>query len=260
MLVVIIFLCGTIKKGWIEAPRGVVMRSKKVVCIIPARGGSKGIPRKNILLFCGKPLLAWSILQAKVSKYIQNVYVSSDNEEILKVAKKFGAKGIKRPPALATDTASSETALIHTLDIVEKENNRKIDLIVFLQATSPLRTTADLDLAIEALVAQRADSLFSAAILEDFCIWHKLSGKLKSMTYDYCQRGRRQDRKPLYLENGSIYVFKPEILKKYNNRLGGKIGLYLMDYWKSYEIDKQEDIEFCEYFMKKMLNQEKSKI
>ncbi len=214
------------------------------------------MPRKNALPFCGKPLLAWTILQAKASKYVQDVYISSDNKEILRVAKKFGAKGIKRPSALATDIASSEAALIHALNRVEKESNRKIDLVVFLQATSPLRTAADVDMAIETLVAQRADSLFSAAILEDCCIWQKSAGKLKSITFDYRRRGRRQNRKPLYLENGSIYIFKPEILKKYNNRLGGRIGLYFMDYWKSFEIDKKEDVELCEYFMRKMLNRE----
>jgi len=227
------------------------MKNKHVIAIIPARGGSKGIPKKNVLSFCGKPLLAWSILQAKASKYIQNVYVSSDNQEILKIAEKSGAKGIKRPQHLATDTVSSEAALIHALEIVEKDSGRKVDLVVFLQATSPLRITADLDLAIETLMAQRADSLFSAAVLEDYCIWHKSAGKLKSLTFDYRLRRRRQDCKSLYLENGSIYVFKPEILRRYHNRLGGRISTFFMPFWKSYEIDKKENIGICEYFMKR---------
>lgn len=227
------------------------MGNKHIIAIIPARGGSKGIPKKNVLSFCGKPLLTWSILQARASKYIRNVYVSSDNQEILRIAEKYGAKGIKRPRHLATDMASSETALIHALKIAEKENSRKIDLVVFLQATSPIRTTADLNLAIETLLAQRADSLFSATVLEDCCIWHKSAGKLKSLTFDYRKRSRRQERKPLYLENGSVYVFKPEILHRCHNRMGGRIAIFFMPFWKSYEIDKKEDIEICEYFMKK---------
>lgn len=223
---------------------------KHIIAVIPARGGSKVIPRKNLFSFCGKPLLAWSILQAKASKYIKDVYVSSDNKAILSVAKKFGAKGIKRPAHLATDTVSSEAALVHALDTVEKESDRKVDLIVFLQATSPLRTSCDLDSAIETFIAQKADSLFSAAVLEDYCIWQKSSEKLKGLTFDYLKRGRRQDREPLYLENGSIYIFRPEILRRNHNRLGGKMSTYLMPFWKSYEIDKKEDIEICEYFMK----------
>lgn len=227
------------------------MGNKHIITIILARGGSKAIPRKNLLPFCGKPLLAWTILQAKASKYIKEVYVSSDNKEILRVAKRFGAKGIKRPQHLATDTASSEAALIHAFKIAEKESRRKVDLIVFLQATSPLRTASDLDSAIETLRARRVDSLFSAAVLEDYCIWHKPAGKLRSLTFDYRHRGRRQDRKPLYLENGSIYVFKPKILRRYHNRLGGRISTFFMPFWRSYEIDKKEDIGVCEYFMKK---------
>lgn len=229
------------------------MKNKNIIVIIPARGGSKAIPRKNLLSFCGKPLLAWSILQAKASKHIRQVYVSSDSKEILKVSEKFGAKGIERPECLATDTSSSEEALIHALDLVEKESAEKADLIVFLQATSPLRVAKDIDLAIETLAARKSDSLFSAAILDDYCIWQKAGSKLKSLTFDYLNRTRRQDRAPLYLENGSLYVFKPEILRRCHNRIGGKISVYLMPFWKSYEIDKREDLEICEYFMRRKI-------
>lgn len=229
------------------------MKNKHIVTIIPARGGSKGIPKKNIMSFCGKPLLAWSILQAKASKYADEVYVSSDSEEILRLSAKFGAKTIKRPRVLASDTASSEEAVAHALELIEREKNAKIDLAVFLQATSPLRTARDIDSSIENLSRQKADSLFSAALLEDFCIWSKAGGKLESFSFDYRNRGRRQDRPPLYLENGSIYVFKPEILRRYNNRLGGNIAVFFMPFWKSYEIDKEEDLGVAEYFMKKMI-------
>ncbi|MDD5491123.1 MAG: acylneuraminate cytidylyltransferase family protein [bacterium] len=224
---------------------------KRVVAIIPARGGSKGIPGKNLLSFCGQPLLSWSIKQALSSKYISEVYVSSDDKEILDQAKRSGANPIRRPAALATDTASSEEALVHALEIIENKLGGKIDLVVFLQATSPLRIPGDLDQAIETLLREKADSLFSAALLEDFCIWRKAASRFRSFSYDYRRRGRRQERKPLYLENGSIYVFKPEVLKKYGNRLGGRITVSIMEFWKSYEIDSREDIAICAYFMKK---------
>jgi CMP-N-acetylneuraminic acid synthetase len=222
-----------------------------IVAIIPARGGSKGIPRKNVMQFCGKPLIAWSIMQALGSKYIDDVYVTSDDPDILNISKKAGAKTILRPAKLALDGSSTEDALKHALLNIGHNDPRRIDGVILLQATSPLRTSADIDGAIEVFMQNRADSIFSAAVLDDFCLWSTASNKFKSVTYDYRKRGRRQDRRPYYLENGSIYVFKPNTLFRHNNRLGGKIGMFGMPYWKSYEIDKPEDIELCEYFMRR---------
>ncbi len=224
-----------------------------IVAIIPARGGSKVIPRKNLIDFCGKPLLVWSIQQARQSRSISSVFVSSDSDEILSVAQKAGAKAILRPKAIAGDKASSEDALLHALDEIEAGQRKKVDLMVFLQATSPLRTSGDIDGAIKALISQKADSLFSAAVLGDFCLWKKKGSKLESLTFDYRNRGRRQERDPLFLENGSIYVFKPSVLRKSRNRLGGKIAAYVMPFWQSYEIDEMPDVELCGYFMKKKI-------
>jgi N-acylneuraminate cytidylyltransferase len=221
-----------------------------IIAIIPARGGSKGIPKKNIIDFCGRPLISWTIEEAQRCKYIKDIYVSSDDNEILKIAKEEGAKIIKRPIKLATDTSSAEEALQHAIVYIERVEKKDIELVVFLQVTSPLRTSQDIDKSIEMFLSKEVDSLFSATEMQDFCIWQKKARRLVSLTYDYKNRGRRQDRPPLYLENGSIYIFKPNILKEYNNRLGGKIAMYLMDYWKSYEIDKVPDLEVCKYFMK----------
>ena len=165
-----------------------------IVAIIPARGGSKAIPRKNLINFCGKPLMLWSIEQARHSRYINNVFVSSDNDEILSVARKAGAGAIIRPKRIAGDKSSSDDALLHALDKIEGSQNEKVDLIVFLQATSPLRLPEDIDQAIKMLIVKKADSLFSAAKLEDFCLWKESRGKLESMTYDHLNRGRRQER------------------------------------------------------------------
>ncbi|MDD5454069.1 MAG: acylneuraminate cytidylyltransferase family protein [Candidatus Ratteibacteria bacterium] len=223
-----------------------------IVAVIPARGGSKGIPKKNIIDFCGKPLIAWSILQSKNSELIDEVYVSSDDDEIIDISSSYGAKVIHRPGELATDFSTSEESLLHTVSIIEKKVD--IDLIVFLQATSPLREKKDIGEAITEFRIQKVDSLFSAARLEDFFIWEKTSKGLKSMNYDYKNRTRRQDTGKQYVENGSIYIFKPFILKKYNNRLGGRIGIYEMELWKTREIDSIEDKELCEwYFNKKIL-------
>jgi N-acylneuraminate cytidylyltransferase len=225
------------------------MKKGKIIAIIPARGGSKSIPRKNIVNFCGKPLIAWSIEQAAKCRRIDSVYVSTDDAEIADVSLAYGAKVICRPEELATDTASSESALIHAISEIEKE--QRIETVAFLQATSPLRDDNDMDDALKRFIAENADSLFSATVLDDFCVWGSTEGKLKSLTYNYKNRGRRQDRKPYYLENGSIYLFKPEVIRKYGNRLGGKIAIYEMPMWKSHEIDNPEDLELCEYYMRK---------
>jgi YrbI family 3-deoxy-D-manno-octulosonate 8-phosphate phosphatase len=226
----------------------------ETVCIIPARGGSKGIPGKNIMDFCGKPLLAWSILQAQQAKMVSAVYVTSDDEAILRVAEDFGAIPIRRPDELSTDTATSEAALLHALDYIEKERVKRIDVVVFLQVTSPLRESEDIDGAVQKLINENADSLFSSARLEDFFIWQETEEGLKSLNFDYARRLRRQDVKPQYVENGSIYLFKPDVLKTTNNRLSGRIATYEMDFWKTWEIDSLEDKALCEwYFMNRLM-------
>lgn len=222
---------------------------RTVTAIIPARAGSKGIHNKNIIDFCGKPLIAWSIEQAMQSKYIENVYVTTDGEEIAEISRKYGAKIIWRPADLASDTASSESALIHAISVIEER--RVINTVMFLQATSPIRLIEDLDNAVDIFFNNLSDSLFSMCVLEDYCIWKNTENKLQSLTYNYLNRGRRQERESFFLENGSIYIFKPEILRKYKNRLGGKIGMYKMPFDRSYEIDSMEDVELCSYFMKK---------
>ena len=160
-----------------------------IVCIIPARGGSKGIPKKNIIDVCGKPLVAWSIEQALGSKYLtNNVFVSSDDDKILDIASSFGANKIKRPHDISSDTASSESSLIHAISIIEGRN-KKVDLVVFLQATSPLRQSIDIDNAIEEFINKEVDSLFSASQLEDFFIWtYDENRVLKSLNYDFINR------------------------------------------------------------------------
>ncbi len=221
------------------------------IAIIPARGGSKGIPRKNLINFCGRPLLAWSILQAKGAVSVDQVYVSSDDDEILAVTREYGAEGIKRPPELATDSASSEAAIIHVLNHVSTTGRSLGDAVVFLQATSPLREPADIDGALKTFRDDQADSLFSMCRLDDFCIWQRSGGRLAGLSYDPTARGRRQERQPLFLENGSIYVFEPDGFLNRANRLGGRVAMYEMPFWKSSEIDTVADIDLCTFYFRK---------
>jgi N-acylneuraminate cytidylyltransferase len=224
-----------------------------VIVIIPARGGSKGIPQKNIMSFCGKPLVAWSIEAALNARLVDDVYVTTDDKMIALTSREYGAKIINRPAEFATDSSSSEDALLHAVETIESDGV-VIDAVVFLQATSPIRESSDIDGAIRQFCKKQADSLFSSCLLEDYCIWSFDNAYKESITYDYKNRGNRQGRKPYHLENGSIYIFKPAILKEQKNRLGGNIENFEMPFWKSYEIDSQGDIEICEVFMKKLLN------
>ena len=224
---------------------------EKVIAVIPARGGSKGIPKKNIKDFCGRPLIAWSILHAVNSSQVDAVYVTSDSEEILEIAKHYGAKTIKRPAEISGDTSPSESALRHALEAIGADPT----VVIMLQPTSPLRKPDDINRALGQFFSEGWDSCFSGAELEDFLIWRRNKDKqLIPVNYDYKNRGRRQDRDVEFVENGSIYIFKRELFMKTGNRLGGQIGVSLMDFWQSFEIDQPKDWEFLEFFFKKYLS------
>jgi N-acylneuraminate cytidylyltransferase len=216
--------------------------NKHIVAVIPARGGSKGIPKKNIRPLLGRPLISWTIRQAKGSKYISEVYVSTDDEEIAKISEMEGAKIIRRPDEISGDFASTESALLHA----SKSINNDYDIMVLLQCTSPLRTSNQIDKAIEQLIKEKSDSLLSGYPNDHF-FWE--AGR--SLNYDYRKRPRRQDKEWEFVENGSIYVFRKNILLEKKNRLGGKISLFEMPKWMSYEIDELFDWEMIEYLMRK---------
>jgi CMP-N,N'-diacetyllegionaminic acid synthase len=223
-----------------------------IAAIIPARGGSKGIPGKNIKLVGGLPLVSWSVLRAAGTAGIgQNVYVTSDSEEILKVAETAGAKSIMRPPELSGDTASSESALIHAIKEIETSQNAKLDVIVFLQCTSPIRSRADIGNALEHFFESGCDSLFSSHPIRDFFIWEKSDDSYFSTNFDYKNRPRRQDIPVRNLENGSIYIFRRDLIMNTGIRLGGKIATYEMDKIHSMQIDSSDELELCDYFLKK---------
>lgn len=219
--------------------------------IIPARGNSKGIKKKNLINFCGKPLLYWTIAQAKKSKFKKNIFVSSEDTKILNYSKKLGVNVIKRPIELSQDDSSSESAIIHAI----KNIPLNIKYVIFLQVTSPLRKTYDIDKAFNLLKKSKSDSLFSCHRAEDyFDIWSKKKDKFVPLTIDYKNRKPRQLFKPTHVcQNGSIYMFKKEILTKFNNRLGKKINVYEMEEWQSFQLDNIKQIEIMELLFKKKL-------
>ena len=226
----------------------------KIHCVILARGGSKGIPRKNIINFCGKPLIAWTIEQCLSSKYIANVWVSSDSKEILDVAEEYGAQVILRPNNISGDLASSEAAWLHAIEEIQKST--KIDLVLAPQVTSPLREVKDINAAIELFKKGKYDSMFSASVSDDLFYWQESNNIIESVNYDYKNRKRRQDSKEQIIENGSFYLFKPKVIKKELNRFGGKIGFSKMSFWKMFEIDDADDIRMCSALMKEFLIKE----
>ena len=226
----------------------------KIIAVIPARGGSKGVPRKNIRLLAGKPLIAYTIEQALGARSVTRTIVSTDDDEIVAVSKEYGAEVVKRPAELATDTATSEAALIHALNYLRDTEGYEPDLVVFLQATSPLRQPDDIDNAIEILQREQADSLFSACLVEGF-VWRSTLGTLVPLNYAPDTRPRRQELDEEILEeNGSIYVFKPWVLRKYNSRLGGKIATYQMSRLYSFQMDVPEDIVIVERLLALVTN------
>ena len=240
------------KKIYFKTKTSLCMKNK-VIAIILARGGSKGIPRKNVLDFAGHPLVAWSVIQAKISKEIDEVYISSDSDEILEIAQSYGAKIIKRPDEISGDSAKSEEAIVHALSILGSNQ----EMIIMLEPTAPLRKADDLDNCVRMFRNERWDSCFSGALLQDFLLWKKdKNGDLTSLNYDYKNQGPRQMREPDYVENGAIYMFKPEIILKNKNRFGGKIGIFPNHFWQSFEIDEPEDWDFVELVFNKYLLQD----
>ena len=221
-----------------------------VLAIVPARGGSKRIPGKNLTLLCGEPLIAHTLRHARQSSRVTDLCVSTDDNDIAAVAQEHGAQVVFRPPEIANDTASSESALLHVLDDRRGRGIADPDIVVFLQCTSPVRRPDDIDRAIEQFVSEEADTMFSACRGAHF-IWALRDGQMASITYDYRSRQRSQDFEPQYHENGSMFLFRPDFFRAHNNRLGGKIAVFEMDYWASFDIDTQRHAELVDWILRR---------
>ncbi len=216
---------------------------KKIIVLIPARGGSKGIPKKNIKKFMGSPLIVHTINYALSCHRISDVYVTTDNLEISEISKNAGAKIIDRPSNISTDTATTESAIEHALSQI----NIKPDIIVLLQPTSPLRPEGSLEKGIKKFISEGYDSLLSISPTHKF-FWG-VSETKTTPKYDYLNRPRRQDlnqNQISYIENGSLYIFSYNHFQKVKNRLGGKIGHIIFPEEYSMEIDTELDFEILQ--------------
>jgi len=201
-----------------------------ILGITPARGGSKGIPRKNIRELCGKPLIAWTIEAAKKSKLLDRYVVSTEDQEIAKVAKRYGAEVIPRPTELATDEATTLSVL---QDVLKKVN---ADTVVVLQATSPIRNDGLIDYCIKRFIDTGADSLATGFISK--CVEY---GK---------QNLRRQDIKGFFYDDGNVYVIRAEMIRK-GDRFGKKIERVILDHEQSIDIDNEFDFWLAEQVLKR---------
>jgi CMP-N-acetylneuraminic acid synthetase len=219
-----------------------MISDKKVIAIIPARGGSKGLPGKNIKLLGGKPLIAWSIQRALESKYIDEVLVSTDSEEIARIALDHGAKvPFLRPAHLATDTASSVDTVLHALDFYRDNLDRHFDYVALIEPTSPLREPEDLDAMFELLNRQDADldAVVSVGeVHEHPSIMKRLEGSTMVPFHEaIASTKRRQDNVPAYFPYGVGYIVKESTLRESKTFYPAGTGFYIIKRHQCYEID-----------------------
>jgi CMP-N,N'-diacetyllegionaminic acid synthase len=218
-----------------------------IIAIIPARGGSKGVPGKNLRSVAGKPLIAWTIEQARASSSLARVVVSTDNEEIAEAALRSGAEvPFVRPAELATDTAATEPALIHALDWLEKNEGYRPTLVMLLQPTCPVRKAGSINRAVKHFSDENANSLLSVREIHPF-LWRNQTRP--NALYDFSQRPRRQDvpeAERLFEETGSIYIMEAQRLRDTCNRLGGQIALFPMEAEESWDVDTEADLSVVE--------------
>jgi N-acylneuraminate cytidylyltransferase len=213
------------------------------LAIIPARGASKGIPRKNLVETAGRPLIAWSIRQALQSDRIDRTLVTTDDKEIAAVSRDWGAEApFLRPAELATDVATTESALFHALDWLEAKEGYVPDRVVLLQPTCPVRKAGSIDDAIRLFINSGADSLVGVREIHPF-LWSKPHNARAH--YDYLNRPRRQDvleDERIYEETGCLYMAKTTIMRASGNRLGGRVVLFPMDPFEAVDIDVPSDV------------------
>jgi CMP-N,N'-diacetyllegionaminic acid synthase len=221
-----------------------------IVCVIPARGGSKGLPGKNIKMFCGKPLIAHTIEQAKQSKYIDRVIVSTEAEEVSRISLQYGADvPFMRPMELAGDSSSTADALLHAINWIENKDQYLFDILVLLHATTPLRSVEDIDKSIALLIEESADNVFSVTESHRNPYFNMVEQD-KDGFVKLVKEGNyftRQSAPKVYDMNASIYVWWKEIFKTRNGLFSDKTRLYVMPKERSIDIDDSLDFRIAEF-------------
>ena len=222
-----------------------MINNKKILAVITARAGSKRLPNKNILNLAGKPLIAWTIDEAKKSKYIDKLIVSTDSKKIAEISKYYGAEvPFMRPLKLAIDTADSISVLKHSIEFFKN----KFDYILLLQPTSPLRTVKDIDKAI-IILNNKTKAVVSVCETEHSPLWSNILPEdlsMKNFIRSEIKNKRSQDLPKYYRLNGAIYIAETKYFYKNNGFLGDKTKAYIMSQQNSVDIDTELDFKFCE--------------
>jgi N-acylneuraminate cytidylyltransferase len=218
-----------------------MINNLRVLALIPARGGSKGLPRKNILEVAGKPLIAWSIDAAKQSRYVDHIVLSSEDREIIEVAKKWGCDvPFVRPEHLATDESPTMDVVLHAM-----QHLPDYDLLVLLQATSPLRIAADIDACIEICARDKIKTCVSVTEAEKSPYWMYFvseTGVMQAVMGDEKTPQRRQDAPPVFILNGAVYVAHYDWLLQHKVFVNSKTIAYPMPKIRSLDIDTKADL------------------
>jgi CMP-N-acetylneuraminic acid synthetase/spore coat polysaccharide biosynthesis predicted glycosyltransferase SpsG len=217
-----------------------------VLAVIPARGGSKGIPRKNVRLMNGKPLIYYAIHNAKNCSSIDDVVVSSDDEEILKIASSYGVETMTRDSELAKDAVTLDPVIYDAVCTMEKKKGIQYDVVITLQVTSPLLSSDTLDKALESFLAS-SDDTYISVVNKPHLSWTKKDG---CYVPNYEKRLNRQQLPPNYLETGAFLITRRECMEV-NSRIGKKVSVYEMPEREAVDIDAASDWVLCEYELKK---------
>lgn len=236
-----------------------MINDKRVLALIPARGGSKGLPRKNILDMCGKPLLGWPIAAAKGSRYVDRVIVSTEDEEIADIARKQGADlPFMRPSELASDTVTSFMVVEHAIKFLAGTGDA-YDYLLLLEPTSPLTESSDIDRAIEKLETNReyADAIISVNKVEAahpaFDVVIGSDGLIGPyLTQDFSGAGRRQDITDLYFFDGSLYISDTRAYLSQKTFYHNRTLAHISPKWKAHEVDDLTDFICIEAIMKNL--------
>jgi len=227
---------------------------KKILAIIPARGGSKGIPRKNIQIVAGKPLIFYTIEKALQSKYIDRTVVSTDDNEIAEIAKKYGAEVLIRPKELALDDTPDLPVFQHAIKYLREKENYCSDLVINLRPTCPLRSVADIDNAIEKMLKNNCDSVRTITEVKHHPYWtSKIEGDHILPFLENCDVSkyyRRQLLPDAYITNGAADVLKSDIIMNNNNLYGEDIRGIIIPAERSVDIDTEFDLKLVEVLLK----------
>ena len=229
----------------------------KIISIIPARGGSKGLEKKNIKPFVGKPLIGYAIEESKKAKKINRTFVSTENAKIAKIAKDYGSEVIERPMNLAKDDSSTIEVIYNVMEQLKDEFDDST-IIILLQSTSPLRTVNDIENCIELFLNEKCDSVVSVCEVSHPPYWClKIeNGFLKSLFGDKYLKMRRQNFENVYSPNGAIYITRFGTLKKSNTFLCKSTIPYIMTRENSIDIDNELDFSLAELIYRKNENKQ----